>query len=94
MIVINGNKVKDVPQIKAKIIEIWVNGCKVWPENNRDPDLPDELKKRVRSCFALGNWYNAYYWTNEYDWNNNIRQALEYFNNLYGTEYELQIDEE
>lgn len=94
MIVFNGNKIKDVPQIKAKIIEIWVNGYMVWPEPKPEPKLPDELIKRVRSCFALGEWYNVFYWTNEYDWANNINQALEYFNNLYGTEYELQIDEE
>lgn len=94
MIVFNGGKIKDVPQIKAKIIEVWVNGYKVWPEPKPEPDLPDELKKKVRSCFALGKWYNVFYWTDDYAWANDIYQALEYFNELYGTNYELQLDEE
>lgn len=93
MIVFNGDKIKDVPQIKAKIIEVWVNGYKVWPEPKPEPHLPEELIKKVRSCFALGQWYNSFSWTNEYAWANDVYQALEYFNNLYGTNYELQIDE-
>ena len=94
MLVFNGHKIKDVPQIKEKIIEIWVNGFKVWPDPKPDPALPDELIKRVRSCFALGEWYNHFYWTNDLGWNNNIQDALNYFNELYGTNYELQLDEE
>lgn len=94
MLVFNGQKIKDVPQIKEKIIEIWVNGYKVWPESGPEPRLPDELLKRVRSCFALGEWYNYFSWTNNLRWNNNITDALNYFNELYGTNYELQLDEE
>lgn len=92
MLVYNGQKIKDVPQIKEKIIEVWVNGYKVWPDPN-EPHLPKELVKRVRSCFALGEWYDSYTWTNDLGWNNNIRDALNYFNELYGTNYELQLDE-
>lgn len=91
MLVYNGQKIKDVPQIKEKIIEIWVNGYKVWPDPKH---LPEELLKRVRSCFALGEWYNYFSWTNNLGWNNNIIDALNYFNELYGTSYELQLDEE
>lgn len=94
MLIYNGQKIKDVPQIKDKVIEIWVNGYKVWPELKRDPYLPDELIKKVRSCFALGEWYNYFPWTNDLGWNNNIQDALNYFNELYGTNYELQLDEE
>lgn len=94
MLVFNGSKIEDVPQIRAKIIEIWVNGYKVWPDPKPDPKLSDELLKKVRSCFALGNWYNYFDWTNEYPWANDVYQALEYFNKLYGTNYELQIVEE
>ena len=94
MLVYNGQKITDVPQIKARIIEVWVNGCKVWPDPKRDPKLPDELIKRVRSCFALGEWYNYFPWTNELEWSNDIIEALNYLNELYGTNYELQLDEE
>ena len=94
MLIFNGHKIKDVPQIKAKIIEIWVNGYKVWPEPKPEPRLPDELIKKVRSCFALGEWYNYFVWTNDLGWSNNIQEALNYFNELYGTHYELQLDEE
>ena len=93
MLVYNGQKIKDVPQIREKIIEVWVNGYKVWPDP-KEWHLPTELVKRVRSCFALGEWYNHFVWTNNLGWNNNIIDALNYFNELYGTNYELQLDEE
>lgn len=88
MIIFDNNKIKDVPWIT----EVWVNGYMVWPEPK--PHLPDELIKKVRSCFALGEWYNYFPWTNELPWNNDITDALNYFNELYGTQYELQLDEE
>lgn len=94
MLVFNGNKIKDIPKIEKRVLEIWVNGHIVWPEENTDEfeyRLPQELIDKIKSCFALGTWYDGYYWTNNYGWSNTTIEALNYFNELYGKNYELQL---
>lgn len=86
MISFEGKKIKNVPQINKKIIEVWVNGQMVYPETS---SVPDYIRKKYKSCFATGEWWNIYDWTNDLYWSNDVEEALNNFNEQYGTNYNI-----
>lgn len=72
MITIAGEKIKGIPQTDKKIIEIWFKGYMIYP----DSKVPDEVRKAFKSCFAMGEWWNVYDWTDDLFWANDIEEAI------------------
>ena len=71
-----------------KIIEVWFGGYMIYPELLES--VPDVIKKEYKSCFALGNWWNMYFLTNDLDWGNDINEVIENYNEKYGTDYDTE----
>ena len=86
MIAFENKKVKNVPQTDKKIIEIWFRGYRVYPESSNVPDI---VRKTFKSCFAMGEWWNIYSWTNDLFWANDVNEAILNFNEQYGTNIEF-----
>lgn len=73
MITIADKKIGNTPQVAAKkIIEIWFRGYMLYP----DSKIPDEVRKYFKSCFAMGEWWSVYDWTDDLNWANDIEEAI------------------
>lgn len=88
MISFKGKKIKNIPKTDKKIIEVWFRGYMIYPEPSEI--VPDVIRKIFQSCFALGRWYNTYFWTDDLIWANDVYEAVENYNEQYGTEYTVE----